>query len=438
MKIINKSNIYNFIDKVGLECYNNSKANSPIIAMTKTPTLDNYTIVEKTIKEAYSKFQKGNKKEFIKLILLYEDNIKFMSYLVNNNTQLLPYCKKLLNNKDFVLEKISLNGNILEIVSEELKNDPEVVCAAIGKSILSIYYASPELKDNGMFIKDCINKIFKEKPMPECVYAGQLLKYASDKVKDDYEIISEITNILPYTIEYASDRIKNDKAIFAKIVQYHPFLIQFASEELRNEKELANLVMQADKSAFIYLSEELRNNKEYVLLALSHDGVILESASKEIRANKEMVLIAIENNNYAYKYAEESIKTDNEIIEKVLLKNEDMIEFVPKGYQKKYIKELLKKNPYVYKLLEEDLKYDYKIIAYVFECLLKKNTYFTKDNVEWKMIEMLPKDLQKEREQTNLNLEDYLEQLKFNEELEINVQNKYKAKVETPKNKKKI
>jgi hypothetical protein len=60
-------------------------------------------------------------------------------------------------------------------------------------------------------------------------------------------------------------------------------LIKYASEELKNDKEVVLEALTRDGCSLFYVSKELQNNREVVLEAVKQDGRSLFFASKELQ-----------------------------------------------------------------------------------------------------------------------------------------------------------
>lgn len=97
---------------------------------------------------------------------------------------------------------------ILKYVSQKLRTDEEVAFKAIKKYYGNFKYISPELKENKRFILKIIQEIdtksyFNE--MPEAYF----LNYLSEEIRDDKEIVLAAVKKNSLNLEYASERVKN-------------------------------------------------------------------------------------------------------------------------------------------------------------------------------------------------------------------------------------
>ena len=86
-------------------------------------------------------------------------------------------------------------------------------------------------------------------------------------------------------------------------VKKHGIALKYASEELRNDKEVVMVAVKEDRRALKYLSEELRNDKEFILscsenLDRESDTYLdKESDYEQIEKNSNGDGILVQDNN---------------------------------------------------------------------------------------------------------------------------------------------
>ena len=100
------------------------------------------------------------------------------------------------------INNLTQNGNALQYVSDELKNDKEVVLAAITEDGRALEYASDELKND------------KEVVLAAVTQYGRALEYASDELKNDKDVVLAAVTEDGWALQYSSDEegiTKNDE-----------------------------------------------------------------------------------------------------------------------------------------------------------------------------------------------------------------------------------
>lgn len=193
-------------------------------------------------------------KQRISQALVNEDNpdherynvISYLSEFEGRHT--LYYAKGKWRQDKYVVMLAVKGGCSLEHVSEELRDDEEVLLTALAKTIDvdDLQYVSERLRDNEEFLTKAMN-----------VMQGSFLRY----------LLEESANI---------DR------------KQRPFLPHF-SERLRDNKEFLMKVINMTQGPFLrYVSEKLRDDEEIVLEAIRKGGILeLANASERLRENKK-------------------------------------------------------------------------------------------------------------------------------------------------------
>lgn len=135
--------------------------------------------------------------------------------------------KKLIDEKEQLLEAIGNDASVLKDASDDLRNDKNFVLKAIRRN----------------------------------EYA---LDYASDSLKNDKEFILKVLKIDGYSLEFASDRLKGDKDVVLKAVKKEGYALQYASERLRDDKDVVLTAIKNNRSALEFVSERLKNDKDFI------------------------------------------------------------------------------------------------------------------------------------------------------------------------------
>ena len=160
--------------------------------------------------------------------------------------------------KAFCLTKVEENAENYDKVAEELKEDREIVLAAVGH----------------------------DKRGWACIYENLPEKYRSDK-----EITVAAVRCYGYNLRFASDEMKADREVVGYAVDNYGWALTYSPEDLRNDKEL---ILQAVKSCWNYyeegLSEEQKKDREIVLAALKSSWRAWEYVPEEFKHDKEIAL----------------------------------------------------------------------------------------------------------------------------------------------------
>ena len=234
----------------------------------------------------------------------------FVLSAIQNSANFEEFGLHFKNDKEIVLEAVKHNREALEYVSEELKNNKQVVLCAIRSEYFGyepdiLKHASEQLRDDKEVVLAAVG----------CEYYS--LKDASERLKDDKDIVLTAIKHNANQLKYASERLKNDREIVLTAVEENGQALDGASEELKSDKDV---VLTAIKSCanfcdvFKYVGRKLRDDKEVVMFAVNHYGMSLEYVNKNFRNDKDIVLCAVNNNGKALQYASERLMGDEEIV----------------------------------------------------------------------------------------------------------------------------
>src|SRR5436189_35559 len=83
------------------------------------------------------------------------------------------------------------------------------------------------------------------------------------------------------------------KILLATMMSNPGFSLLYASERLKDNDEMVLAAISIDKWALKYTSERLKDKDEIVLASVEKNGSTLEYASERLRDNQEIVLTAV-------------------------------------------------------------------------------------------------------------------------------------------------
>ena len=190
----------------------------------------------------------------------------------------------------------------LKTASEELKNNPEVVLAAVKQNYNALEYASGEIKSNPEFMLEALKQYYR------------VLQYASGDLKSDFAFMLEAVKQNGFTLEYASEELRSNPEIVMEAVKHDYHILQYASKELRSNPTFMLKAVKKDYHALQYAGEELKSNPEIIMEAVKQNGLALQYASEELKSNLEIVMEAIKQNYKALEYTSDEVKSNPEIM----------------------------------------------------------------------------------------------------------------------------
>ena len=232
-----------------------------------------------------------------------DDKILILDFLKFGYSEILGIASaEIKDDSEILLAAININSNSLNFASDRLRNDKSIVLKAVSQDGDSLGCASDELKNDREVVLVAVSQ------------DGESLEYASDKLKNDREVVGVAVLNGGHALRYSSDALRNDKIIVLLAVSSYGRALKYASDELKNDQEVVLLAVSDNGEALMYASDELKNDKEVVLKAVSKNGKTLKYASNELRNDKEVVIAAVSNNGYAIEYVGEKLKNNSEIL----------------------------------------------------------------------------------------------------------------------------
>lgn len=254
---------------------------------------------------------------------------------------------KVMNNYELVKRIVSINFETFKYLSNDLKNDDEIVKIAVKECPLCILDANSRYLKDKDFLKN-VMKYYLSKKHYDDAKTKTNFQIMTSYFKDDVEFMNDLLFINSSSYNYMTDDIKNNPEIVYTYLDLNP---QKASE----------FPLFATKSAKILLNILSKNN------CPTFNQDFIRQIDKEILKNKEIGYLLVKNNKIAYNYLDVSlqnnidIKTAVGIIEKneQNLLNENYLEQTNKSFleeTKKYLEyvkdEIEKQNRLIARYIE--------------------------------------------------------------------------------------
>ncbi len=178
------------------------------------------------------------------------------------------------------------------------------------------------------------------------------MSYVSDEFKNDKEIVLKAVSAHGSSLEYASDALKDDKEVVIAAIENFGIALKYASARLKDDKDVVLIAVKVKELVLVYASDRLKNDQEIGLAAVTKFGGSLAIVSSEVRRNESVILAALKDQNYSryilnedqsdlISLGEEIIYNDGslfELLDEDLKQNESYIlsaiaNFYPAAYQ---------------------------------------------------------------------------------------------------------
>jgi hypothetical protein len=226
--------------------------------------------------------------------------------------------------KEFVLSVVGECGELLKYASDELKQDSDVVIKAFRNQHHSLRYAPVELLKNPAFLVRLIAS------------GGRLyLKYANPVARNDPEVVVLSLKWCARNLEHASSFLKNDRSIVLTAIKTHWKSFKFASENLRNDCDICLAALEQNWKAVKLIPLPVLANNDIDF----HSKVIHLQPSlfkfynfNNLGDNYEYMMAAVSRRGRYLEYASEGLKNNRSIVEAAVKQNFTSLEFAPQKF----------------------------------------------------------------------------------------------------------
>lgn len=303
--------------------------------------------------------------------------------------------KSILTNEDLMLKAVDESFIHFFHLDESLRENKSFVLRYLNELKYSYYFCLSEnlLMDEEIF-KICLKK--DEKTYTSLTYKMNLHKfYGKEKGL-------EFLDINPKVYEHFSSNLKDDMDIAQKAIALDlnnaAHMKKSISAKIFKNKEIATTLLNKSFDFFEKVNNKLRDDEEFMGFAVNGRPSLIEFASQRLREKKEFVQKAATAYNLL-RFIPEKFKKDPDLMR-------DHIGHNPTSYMEiaKYqdVKPLLlhhlKKQYFVYDYLSDDMKKDPDYLYFVlqYDGFYKKDDAFSFYQTKTPMIQIIPKDLQRE------------------------------------------
>lgn len=186
---------------------------------------------------------------------------------------ILKRSPKLSGDKDFATTLLTVWGDSLRYFSDEIRNDREIVVAAVNsehsKSALS--FASYRQRGHPWVVLNAVQK------NPDALF------WATDEMKDSPQIVRAAVSHKGQSIQFASLRLKNDFIIVSLAVSNQHVVskrypgIEFTNclcllpDLMRNHKDIVLKSIKKTVTSFFFIDDNLKMDFDVAWTAITHD-----------------------------------------------------------------------------------------------------------------------------------------------------------------------
>jgi hypothetical protein len=156
---------------------------------------------------------------------------------------------------------------------------------------------------------------------------GELLQHVSDELKDDYEIVNIAVGNNANALRFASNELRDNREIVMKAVKNNPKALKFASIKLRSDREVVMEAIKKSKNGLVFSLYNFSNDNEIMLIIISKDIYNIYLASSNLMNDDNFILSIIrldkfktyDELNIIFNEIQNIIKNDNHIYNLLLV-----------------------------------------------------------------------------------------------------------------------
>ena len=192
---------------------------------------------------------------------------------------------------------------VLEYTSKELKNDKEIVLAAVKQQGNALEFASKELQQDEEVALASLENYWEYPPVD----------YIDEKLLQNKDFIvkaAAVDDFILYAFRY-DETLKHwcsDIDVVIAAMGKSGDAINFMDDKLFDDRDFVLKLVEVRNSAFRYSNKKFFDDKEIILKAVKTNGNALRFATKKLKDDEETVLAAISNKPAAIKYASEKLQ----------------------------------------------------------------------------------------------------------------------------------
>ena len=316
---------------------------------------------------------------------LLEELSEIYPDILNSDGSIVPFAiidlpekfrAKLLKDFNIAIEVVEYDGEMLQYLCHEFKNNPDIVSVAALNGGLE--YADSQLKKNKEFALEILNA------SDHYMLEHNFYCFAED-VQNDVQILSlflgkgfslddnhhsitlktaqSIVQRNGMWIEHLPKELRENKEVILKALKNNPGAAEFISgSALEDESFHLKLLSLQIIKHFGMLPVEYLSSRTFIIDAVSRCGLVLKLLKNcsSYTSDEEIVLAAVKQNGWSLQYADNALRDEKEIVVAAVIQN---------GLAIKFASDSLKKDE---ELIDLAIRNDYFAIKYVGLSLIRK------------------------------------------------------------------
>jgi hypothetical protein len=154
-------------------------------------------------------------------------------------------------------------------------------------------------------------------------------KLLTNEQRDNEDVVETAVEICGLQLEYASDRLRSNPEIIQKAMKSNPRAVEFVISKPISKSDTIEM-LQKDGMELKNLSYFMRNDKVICLEALNQNPLAFEYViNKEIKYDRELIIALLNKEPLIYQFMQEHFKYDIEMAVTALSRNKEVKKYIP-------------------------------------------------------------------------------------------------------------
>eukprot|EP00929_Paragymnodinium_shiwhaense_P114649 TRINITY_DN83103_c0_g1_i1.p1 TRINITY_DN83103_c0_g1~~TRINITY_DN83103_c0_g1_i1.p1 ORF type:complete len:1422 (+),score=343.70 TRINITY_DN83103_c0_g1_i1:249-4514(+) len=143
---------------------------------------------------------------------------------------------------------------------------------------------------------------------------GRHLKALSEDMRQDADVVKAAVRSHGLALAYAPEPMRRDRDVVGAAVRAHGLALACAAKELRADPHIVLKAVRSHGLALHHAEKELRSHREIVMAAVESHGLALQYASEELCGDRSLVLAAVKAHPVALIYASQDLQMDPDVL----------------------------------------------------------------------------------------------------------------------------
>lgn len=163
----------------------------------------------------------------------------------------------------------------------------------------------------------------------EADYLGDFSK----ELRNDRDVVIAAVTATAGAFRWASDELRDDRELASYAIEKDGSVFRDVSERLEGDKLLLSMALEKSGDSYLLVYSDLRDDKDFVLQQVASTPSILQWTSARLKGDRDVVTAAIEKDGQALQYASYELRSDKELLLQAVMTDPKAFSYVPKELQ---------------------------------------------------------------------------------------------------------